>query len=138
MTTKTSKTRPAGVAHVDDLLRGKLRDVRDAAMELSAILEFGKPSGVAVDPLWRFAQQVIQEAEALLPKAHESGIGRAVADRIVEHIPDREREMVDELENSLYARCESCCKGLEHDEAHCGAPVARLLLVAIGRIKGTV
>jgi len=104
-------------------------------MELSAILEFGKPDGVAADPLWRFAQQVIQGAEALLPKAYQSGIGGAVADRIVEHIPDREREMADELENSLFARCESCCKGLEHDEAHCGAPNARRLLVAIGRIK---
>jgi hypothetical protein len=109
---------------VDDLLRGKLIDIRDEAMTLSAILEFGKPEGVATDPLWRFAQQVIEEAEALLPIAHESGIG------------SREREMADELENSLYARCESCCKGVQHDEAHCGAPVARRLLVVIGKIKG--
>jgi hypothetical protein len=74
--TTTDKTREAAVAHVDDLLRGKLIDIRAEAMELSAILEFGKPDGVAADPLWRFAQQVIEQAEALLPKAHESGIGR--------------------------------------------------------------
>lgn len=72
--TARSRTRDAAVGHVDDLLRGKLIDIRDAAMELSAVLEFGKPDGVAADPLWRFAQQVIEEAEALLPKAHESGI----------------------------------------------------------------
>ena len=122
----TDKTRDVAVAHVDDLLRSKLIDVRDAAMELSAIMEFAKPDSVAADPLWRFAQHVIEQAEALLPKVHESGI--------VEQIPDREREMVDELENSLYARCESCCKGLLHDEAHCGAPTTRRLLVASGRI----
>jgi|HubBroStandDraft_1064217.scaffolds.fasta_scaffold549740_2 hypothetical protein len=62
MTPKTRKTRV--VAHVDDLLRGKLTDIRDTAIELSAILEFGKPEGVAADPLWRFAQTVIEEAEA--------------------------------------------------------------------------
>jgi hypothetical protein len=81
--TTTDKTREAAVAHVDDLLRGKLIDIRAEAMELSAILEFGKPDGVAADPLWRFAQQVIEQAEALLPKAHESGI--------IEHIPAREK-----------------------------------------------
>lgn len=121
-TTADSRTSDASVAHVDDLLRRKVIDIRDAAMELSAIIEFGKPDGVAADPLWRFAQQVIEEAELLLPKAHESGIGR------------REREMADELENSLYARCAGCCKGIEHDDQHCGAPTARRLLVAIGRI----
>lgn len=122
-TKRTSNPRDAAAGHVDDLLRGKLIDIRDAAMEFSAIIEFGKLDVVAADPLWRFAQRVIEEAEALLPKAHESGIA------------PREREMTDELENSLYARCESCCKGLEHDESHCGAPTARRLLVAIGRIK---
>ena len=76
-TTTDSKTRDAAVARVDDLLRGKLIDIRSAAMELSAILEFGKPSvDVTTDPLWLFAQQVIEQAEALLPKAHESGIQR--------------------------------------------------------------
>jgi hypothetical protein len=122
MTPKTSKTRAAAVAHVDDLLRGKLIDIRDAGMELSAILEFGKPDGVAADPLWKFAQQVIEEAEALLPKAHESGIA------------ERD-ELLDELRNSLEARCESCCRGIEHDDEHCGAPNARRLLLAAGRIK---
>ena len=123
--TRTSKTRT--VAAVDDLLRGKLIDIRDEAMELSAILEFGKPNGVAADPLWLFAQQVIEEAEALLPKAHESGI-------VVEHT---QRELLDELQNSLEARCENCCRGWKHDDRHCGAPVARRLLVAAGRIKGS-
>lgn len=69
MTLKTSKT-PV-VARVDDLLRGKLTDIRDTAMELSAILEFGKPDGIAADPLWRFAQTVIEGAEALLPIAQQ-------------------------------------------------------------------
>jgi len=118
--TKTRKTRDAAVAHVDDLLRGKLIDIRDEAMTLSAILEFGKPEGVAADPLWRFAQQVIEEAEALLPSAYKSGI------------PERD-ELLDELRNSLEARCESCCRGIEHDDEHCGAPTARRLLVAAGR-----
>jgi len=56
--TRTSKTRT--VAAVDALLRGKLIDVRDSAMELSAILEFAKPDGAAADPLWKFAQTVIR------------------------------------------------------------------------------
>jgi hypothetical protein len=124
MTPKTRKTRV--VAHVDDLLRGKLTDIRDTAMELSAILEFGKPEGVAADPLWRFAQTVIEEAEALLPIAHKSGI------------PERD-ELLDELRNSLEARCESCCRQIEHDDEHCGAPTAMRLLLAAGRtIKGAL
>ena len=118
--TTTTKTRPA-VAHVDDLLRGKVADIRDEAMELSAIVEFGKPD-TAADPLWQFAQRVIEEAEALLPVAHKSGI------------PERD-DLLDELQNSLEARCESCCRGLEHDDKQCGAPTARRLLVAAGRIK---
>jgi hypothetical protein len=118
MTPKTSKTRV--VAHADDLLRAKLTDIRDTAMELSAILEFGKPDGIASDPLWRFAQTVIEEAEALLPIAHKSGI------------PERD-ELLDELRNSLEARCESCCRQIEHDDEHCGAPLARRLLLAAGR-----
>jgi hypothetical protein len=122
MTLKTSKT-PV-VAHADDLLRGKLTDIRDTAMELSAILEFGKPDGIAADPLWRFAQTVIEGAEALLPIAHKSGI------------PERD-ELLVELRNSLEARCESCCRQIEHDDEHCGAPTARRLLLAAGRtIKG--
>lgn len=120
MKTKTRKR--DAVASVDDLLRGKLAEVRDAAMELSAILEFAKPDGVAADPLWKFAQNVIEEVEALLPIAHKSGI------------PERD-ELLDELRNSLEARCQACCKGLPHDDEHCGAPTARRLLVAAGRIK---
>jgi hypothetical protein len=124
MTPKTSKTRV--VAHVDDLLRAKLTDIRDTAMELSAILEFGKPDGIAADPLWKFAQQVIEEAEALLPSAHKSGIA------------ERD-ELLDELRNSLEARCESCCRQIEHGDEHCGAPTARRLLLAAGRtIKGAL
>ena len=124
--TKTSKTRDAAVAHVDDLLRGKLIDIRDAAMEFCAILEFGKPDGVAADPLWSSRRHVIEEAEALLPIAHKSGI------------PER-GELLDELRNSLEARCESCCRGMEHDDEHCGAPTARRLLLAAGRtIKGAL
>jgi hypothetical protein len=72
--TTTTKTRAAAAAHVDDLLRGKLADIRDSAMELSAIVEFGKLDGAAADPLWKFAQRVIEDAEALLPVAHKSGI----------------------------------------------------------------
>jgi hypothetical protein len=124
MTPKTStnkKTR--AIAHVDDLLRGKLSDIRDLAMELSAILEFAKPDGAVADPLWKFAQNVIEEAEALLPIAHKSGIAEPVP----------ESELLDELRNSLEARCESCCRGIEHDDEHCGAPTARRLLVAAGR-----
>ena len=124
MTTKTNKTREASVAHVDDLLRGKLMDIRDLAMELSAILEFAKPDAAA-DPIWRYAQTVIEQAEALLPSAHKSGIA------------ERD-ELLDELRNSLEARCERCCRGIEHDQAHCGAPNARRLLLAAGRIKGAV
>ena len=125
--TRTSKTRT--VAAVDDLLRGKLIEVRDSAMELSAILEFAKPEGAAADPLWKFAQTVIEEAEALLPVAHLSGIAEPVA----------ESELLDELENSLHARCENCCKGLQHDDAHCGAPNARRLLSRAGKtIKGAL
>lgn len=120
--TTTDKTRDAALASVDDLLRGKLAEVRDAAMELSAILEFGKPDGVGADPLWKFAQTVIEEAEALLPVAHRSGV------------PERD-ELLDELRNSLEARCEKCCRGLEHGDEHCGAPTARRLLRAAGRIK---
>lgn len=119
---KTKTRKHDAVASVDDLLRRKLAEVRDAAMELSAILEFAKPDGVAADPLWKFAQNVIEEAEALLPIAHKSGI------------PERD-ELLDELRNSLEARCESCCRGVEHDDKRCGAPTARRLLVAAGRIK---
>jgi hypothetical protein len=130
MKTKTTRT-PAdeGIAaarrdaHVDDMLRAKLMHIRDLAMELSAVMEFAKPGGVAADPVWKFAQIVIEEAEALLPIAHKSG-----------GIPER-GELLDELQNSLEARCESCCKGLPHDEEHCGAPTARRMLVAAGRIK---
>lgn len=43
--------------------------------------------------------------------------------------------LLDELENSLEARCERCCKGLEHSEASCGAPAARRLLVGAGRVS---
>jgi hypothetical protein len=118
----TKKTSEAAVAHVDDLLRGKLIEIRDDAMELSAVLEFAKPNSVASDPIWRFTQQVIEEAEALLPSAHKSG----VAER---------DELLDELLNSLEARCESCCRGIEHDDERCGAPTARRLLLAAGRIK---
>ena len=127
--TKTRKTRDAAVAHVDDLLRGKLIDIRDEAMTLSAILEFGKPEGVAADPLWRFAQQVIEEAEALLPIAHKSGVAEPVP----------QSELLVELRNSLEARCESCCRQIKHDDEHCGAPTARRLLLAAGRtIKGAL
>jgi len=125
--TRTSKTRT--VAAVDDLLRGKLIDVRDSAMELSAILEFARPDGAAADPLWKFAQTVIEETEALLAVAHKSG---AITE------PERD-ELPDELRNSLEARCEACCRGVEHDDQHCGAPTARRLLARRGKtIKGRV
>lgn len=67
-------------------------------------------------------KQVIEEAEALLPIAHKSGI------------PERD-ELLDELRKSLEARCESCCRGIEHDDERCGAPTTRRLLVAAGRMK---
>ena len=118
--TRTSKTRT--VAAVDDLLRGKLIDVRDSAMELSAILEFAKPDGSAADPLWKFAQTVIEGTETLLPVAHKSGVATE---------PERD-ELLDELRNSLEARCEACCRGVEHDDQHCGAPTARRLLARAG------
>jgi hypothetical protein len=130
MKTKTTRTTAdEGIAaarrdaHVDDLLRSKLREIRDEAMELSAVIEFAKLDGAASDPIWKFAQLVIEEAEALLPIAHKSG-----------GIPER-GELLDELQNSLEARCESCCKGLPHDDERCGAPTARRMLVAAGRIK---
>ncbi len=123
MKTKTRKRDAA--ANVDNLLRGKLMGIRDEAMELSAIMEFAKPDGAASDPIWRFAQTVIEESEALLPKAHESGIAEPVP----------ESELLDELRNSLEARCENCCRRIEHDDEHCGAPTARRLLVAAGRMK---
>ena len=53
----------------------------------------------------------------------------SVADGIIESIG----EMHAELENSLYARCKACCRGVEHDDEHCGAPVARGLLVGTRR-----
>src|SRR5258706_13998076 len=63
-TTTDSKTRDAAVARVDDLLRGKLIDIRTAAMELSAIMQFGKPSvDVTPDPPRRFPQQASEQPE---------------------------------------------------------------------------
>jgi hypothetical protein len=44
--------------------------------------------------------------------------------------------LLDELENSLQARCEACCKGCEHDDEHCGAPTARRLLAGAGKVRG--
>lgn len=58
----------------------------------------------------------------------------AVADALVKGQSEREKELVDELENSLYARCEACCRGRKHGDAHCGAPTARRLLAERGRI----
>jgi hypothetical protein len=58
----------------------------------------------------------------------------SLADSIIES-QERALETEAELENSLYARCQSCCKGLAHDYKHCGAPVARRLLVGVGRIR---
>lgn len=57
----------------------------------------------------------------------------AVADEIIE-ANSYQLPMEAELENSLYARCESCCKGIEHDYKACGAPEARRLLVRLGRV----
>jgi hypothetical protein len=59
----------------------------------------------------------------------------AVADEIIEQT-EHQAEMESELENSLYARCAACCRGIPHDYNRCGAPVARRLLVAVGRIRG--
>lgn len=59
----------------------------------------------------------------------------AVADGIIENIGKRAEELTAELENSLYARCQACCKGIEHDAEHCGAPEARRLLVG-SRTRG--
>jgi hypothetical protein len=79
-----------------------------------------------------------QCAEGVVPSTKLYGLlvtlKAAVADGLVQDINEREREMADELENSLYARCESCCRGLEHDDEHCGAPTARRLLIGIGRV----
>jgi len=58
----------------------------------------------------------------------------AVADDVIGQTA-QQGEMEAELENSLYARCEACCKGIKHDDRHCGAPVARRLLVGVGRIR---
>jgi hypothetical protein len=44
--------------------------------------------------------------------------------------------LLDELDNSLQARCEACCKGREHDDEHCGAPTARRLLAGAGKVRG--
>jgi hypothetical protein len=57
----------------------------------------------------------------------------AVADRVIES-SEHQGEIEAELENSLYSRCRSCCKGLRHTYQSCGAPVARRLLVGVGRI----
>jgi hypothetical protein len=42
--------------------------------------------------------------------------------------------LLDELRNSLEARCESCCRGIEHDDSRCGAPTARRLLAGAGKV----
>jgi hypothetical protein len=61
------------------------------------------------------------------------GLKATVADSIIDDISEREKQMADELENSLYARWESCCKGVEHDDEHCGAPTTRPLLLGARR-----
>jgi DNA-binding NarL/FixJ family response regulator len=62
---------------VDDMLRSKLTEIRDEAMELSTIMEFGKPDAAA-EPIWKFAQTVIEQVEALLPSAHVAVAAPAV------------------------------------------------------------
>lgn len=61
----------------------------------------------------------------------------AVAEEIIES-GSRLLEMEAELENSLYARCQACCKGLKHSYTQCGAPTARKLLVGLGRVYEAV
>jgi hypothetical protein len=61
----------------------------------------------------------------------------AVSDEIIE-ARENALEIEAELENSLYARCQSCCKGIPHSEARCGAPTARRLLVGLGRVYEAV
>jgi hypothetical protein len=58
----------------------------------------------------------------------------AVADSIIES-NERQLDLEAELEASLYARCQSCCKGLPHTYQACGAPQARRLLAGVGRIR---
>jgi hypothetical protein len=77
----------------------------------------------------------------------------AVADDIIERVTEPSRgwtgatgvghegdayvaALLDELENSLLARCEACCKGLSHDDGRCGAPTARRLLAGAGKVRG--
>jgi len=43
-------------------------------------------------------------------------------------------ELLGELQNSLEARCEACCRGRKHDDERCGAPTARRLLRQAGRL----
>jgi hypothetical protein len=43
-------------------------------------------------------------------------------------------EVLNELQNSLEARCEACCRGHKHDDKRCGAPTARRLLRQAGRL----
>ena len=43
-------------------------------------------------------------------------------------------ELFGELQNSLEARCEACCRGHKHDDKRCGAPTARRLLRQAGRL----
>ena len=86
----------------------------------------------------RIDAEQIDDAKALHDDLMAAVQGQAaVADAVIEGIPDRERQLAAELENSLYARCESCCKGLEHDDGHCGAPTARRRLIGLGKIKPT-
>ena len=48
------------------LLRGKLAEIRDAAMELAATIEFAHRGDATDDEVWKFAVRTVDHAEEIL------------------------------------------------------------------------
>jgi hypothetical protein len=62
---KHCANRDRRAAH-ETLLRAKLAEIRDAAMELQAALEFAHRGDVTEDGVWQFASRTIKHAEEIL------------------------------------------------------------------------
>lgn len=57
-------------AQWEKLLRAKLADIRDEAMELQALLEFSHRGDVTKDAVWKFASGVVAQAEEVMKNQH--------------------------------------------------------------------
>ena len=51
------------IATTENLLRRKLSEIRDEAMELAAIMEFGYRGDCTETPLWQLAAEIIRKTE---------------------------------------------------------------------------